>query len=312
MSMSLVNTHGAVLLGTLVATFLSGMNTLQTIVYFRLYPNDLKRINALVAAIWCLDVIHTAFIWVYMWSLFIENFGRASQIDVIQKPEMVPGMVVVSGIVTLTVHLFYLHRIFHLSCRNYWVTTPILVLIICRVCGTIATMVGLYKSLTLSGFAASKYGWVLSLGFVFNAAADIAIMLTMFVLLRLSRQRSIRLNNVIDQIILYTLEMGSLTACIAISSMITWFARPQTLIFLALYMPLAKVYGMAFLGSLNSRYHFRQAQGPPPSQGWVLSTLPNLNQTPIESTSSGSQDRPIHFNVRKSSWYDGVANIEEV
>ncbi|KIL63333.1 hypothetical protein M378DRAFT_25108 [Amanita muscaria Koide BX008] len=295
MSMSLVNTHGAVLLGTLVATFLSGMNTLQTVVYFRLYPNDPKRINALVAAIWCLDVIHTAFIWVYMWSLFIENFGQASQIDVIQKDGSGNGGCFWDRDPDRP---FVLFASYLPSCRNYWVTTPILVLIICRVCGTIATMVGLYKSLTLSGFAASKYGWVLSLGFVFNAAADIAIMLTMFVLLRLSRQRSIR--------------FGSTTTLAMICKLTKWFARPHTLIFLALYIPLAKVYGMAFLGSLNSRYHFRQAQGPPPSQGWVLSTLPNLNQTPIGSTSSGSQDRPIHFNVRKSSWYDGVANIEEV
>ncbi|KIL63319.1 hypothetical protein M378DRAFT_164612 [Amanita muscaria Koide BX008] len=40
MSAIIAKTYGAVLLGSLIATFLSGMNTLQTILYFRLYPKD--------------------------------------------------------------------------------------------------------------------------------------------------------------------------------------------------------------------------------------------------------------------------------
>ncbi|KIL63334.1 hypothetical protein M378DRAFT_164645 [Amanita muscaria Koide BX008] len=83
--MSIAKNHGAVLLGALVATFLSGMSTVQTVIYFRLYQKDPIILKTSVISTWSLDVIHTAFIWVVLWSTFIESFGQESEIDVIQK-----------------------------------------------------------------------------------------------------------------------------------------------------------------------------------------------------------------------------------
>ncbi|KIL57167.1 hypothetical protein M378DRAFT_172076 [Amanita muscaria Koide BX008] len=81
--MDMINaTLGPLLIGTLIATFLSGMNALQTILYFRLYPEDTIRIKALSRI---LDAIDTAFTWVTMWWFFIENFGRMPEIKPEQK-----------------------------------------------------------------------------------------------------------------------------------------------------------------------------------------------------------------------------------
>ncbi|KAM6489376.1 hypothetical protein JOM56_015277 [Amanita muscaria] len=80
----ITKTYGALLLGSLTATFLSGMNTLQTILYFRLYPKDSITIKASVSAVWSLDIIHTAFIWVAVWTYFIVNIGQIEKIDEIQ------------------------------------------------------------------------------------------------------------------------------------------------------------------------------------------------------------------------------------
>ncbi|KAM6489373.1 hypothetical protein JOM56_015274 [Amanita muscaria] len=123
--MSIAKNHGAVLLGALVATFLSGMSTVQTVIYFRLYQKDPIILKTSVISTWSLDVIHTAFIWVVLWSTFIESFGQESEIDVIQN--------------------FYLYRIFRVvpsqatvSGRNYWIIMPIFltmmefIMVICR------------------------------------------------------------------------------------------------------------------------------------------------------------------------------------
>ncbi|KIL62932.1 hypothetical protein M378DRAFT_165219, partial [Amanita muscaria Koide BX008] len=130
---------------------------------------------------------------------------------------------------------------------------------------------GTYQS--LSQLSDSSDAWMISLGFIFAVAADIGIMITLFVLLRLSRQQSISLNNVIDQLILYTLEIGSLTAFMAIAIVITWFTmRRNALIFLAIYVSLEKAYAIAFLGSLNTRYQLRRSQNSQNSHGQNMAT----------------------------------------
>ncbi|KIL62184.1 hypothetical protein M378DRAFT_129101 [Amanita muscaria Koide BX008] len=107
-------TYGAQLIGTLVATLyvssffcyldtqtfhyqysLSGTNTLQTIVYFRVYHDDVMRLKALVCPRcsrrdWLiyssgLDIIHTAFIWSNLWFYLIINFGQVSGINAVPK-----------------------------------------------------------------------------------------------------------------------------------------------------------------------------------------------------------------------------------
>ncbi|KIL60877.1 hypothetical protein M378DRAFT_902601 [Amanita muscaria Koide BX008] len=267
MSQLMGNTYGAFLIGSLVATFASGMNALQTILYFRLYSEDPSKLKALVAVVLCLDIAHTGLLWDTLWYIFIEHFWNPYQIDVIPKPLLVPGTVIVGSTTRFIVHLFYLHRIFNLSHRNYWVSVPNLILILGDMGGTVAIIVIMYRYRLLSQLSDSSDAWMLSLGFIFAVAADIAIMMTLFVLLRLSRQQSISLNNAIDQLILYTLEMGSLTAFMAIAIMITWFKRQNSLVFLAIYLTLEKAYAIAFLGSLNTRYQLRRSQNSQNSHG---------------------------------------------
>ncbi|KAM6489356.1 hypothetical protein JOM56_015257 [Amanita muscaria] len=125
MSAIIAKTYGAVLLGSLIATFLSGMNTLQTILYFRLYPKDSVIIKTSVATVFSLDIVHTAFIWVGVWWWFIINIGNIPAIDIIQSPEIVPGTIVITTVTMFMVHVFYIQRIFRLSQQNYWICVPI-------------------------------------------------------------------------------------------------------------------------------------------------------------------------------------------
>ncbi|KAM6497790.1 hypothetical protein JOM56_005738 [Amanita muscaria] len=218
------------------------MNTVQTIVYFRVYPEDTMKLKALVATIWALDIIHTAFLWNDLWFYLITIFGQVFDIDTIQGigPETVPGAIVVTDIVVLIVHLFYVHRIFRFSHRNYWITTPVFILIICEVVCAIAAVIMPYRYQGVLTLLNSGYTWIFSLGFILAAVSDIVIMGVLLVLLWSSRQHSLSLNNVIDQLILYTFETGSLTAFMAIAIMITWLTEQHTDIYLSLFMSFPK------------------------------------------------------------------------
>ncbi|KIL60902.1 hypothetical protein M378DRAFT_167575 [Amanita muscaria Koide BX008] len=321
------NTYGALLIGTLVATFVSGMNALQTILYCRLYPEDTVTLKALVAAVMGLDIAHTGLLWADLWFFFVENFGNPAQVNVIQKPLVVPGAILVGMVIAFIVHMFYLRRVFDLSHRNYWISVPILVLILGYTASVFVLIAKVYKYQLLSDFSASGDAWLLSIGFSCSAAADIAIMACLFVLLRASRKRSISLNNAIDQLILYTLEMGSLTAFMAIAIMITWFVQRNqiSLVFLALYLSLAKAYTCAFLGSLNTRYQLRHSQTTQGSSGRNIARPENAayqyqstERTDISSTPSqilapkrrqpSPDTRPhdIHVDVTRRIWNDDV------
>ncbi|KIL57476.1 hypothetical protein M378DRAFT_383059 [Amanita muscaria Koide BX008] len=291
MDVTSVTTLGSVLLGSLVATFLSGMNTLQTILYVRLYPEDTIRIKALVATIMSLDIIHTAFIWVSLWFFFIENFGQKPDIRLEQNPEFLPGLMVVTAITTLVAHMFYLHRIISLSHQNIWIAIPVVILALCRVGSGIATIAGVFKFQDLSEYLAGSYQvrWVLFLGLVFAAATDLAIMTTIIVLLWLGRRQTISLGKALDRLVLYTFEAGMLTTFTAIATMIAWLAQEHAFIFMAIYLSLAKVYTTGLLGSLNLRYQLRHDQNPQTSQDWNMT---NVGDTPMMSR--GLSDIEFH------------------
>ncbi|KAM6497791.1 hypothetical protein JOM56_005739 [Amanita muscaria] len=253
--------YGAQLVGTLVATFLSGMNTVQAVVYFRVYPEDAMRLKALVATIWGLDIIHTAFLWSDLWLYFVINFGQVSGIYAVHKPYIVPGAIVVSTTMILIVQIksssgsltsditrFYVHRIFRFSHRNYWITTPIVILVLCEMSGTIGAVVILYGYQDTLSFINRGYKWTFSPGSISAAVSDIVIMVVLLVLLRSNRRHSTSLNNVIDQLILYTFETGSLTAFMTIVIVIAWLNERFTEIYLGLYVSLPKVYATTLLG----------------------------------------------------------------
>ncbi|KAM6492640.1 hypothetical protein JOM56_012364 [Amanita muscaria] len=263
------NTYGVLLIGTLFATFVSGMNALQTILYFRLYPEDTVTLKALVAAVMGLDIAHTGLLWAHLWFFLVKKFGIPAQVDVIQKPLIVPGAIIVGMVIAFIVHMFYLRCVFDLSHRNYWISVPILVLILGYTASLFVLIAKVYKYQLLSDFSASGDAWLLSITFSCSAAADIATMVCLFVLLQASRKRSISLNNTIDQLILYTLEMGSLTAFMTITTMITWFVQRNqiSLVSLTLFLSLVKAYACAFLGSLNTRYQLRRSQNTQGSSG---------------------------------------------
>ncbi|KAM6489362.1 hypothetical protein JOM56_015263 [Amanita muscaria] len=312
MSMSLiVKTYGALLIGALTATFLSGMNSLQTILYFRLFPKDSRTVKASVSAVWALDITHTALIWAAVWKYFIVNIGQIPKID-IMAPEFVPGAIVVTAVVTFIVHVqVLLYTTYLPPHRNYWISAPILFLALGRVGGAMATAGEMYRAGRFSVFAASRSEWVLSLGLVFAAMADVAIMVAMFALLKSSREKSISLDNVIDQLIRYTLEMGTVTALTAVASMIAWLVEPHSLIFGAFYVCIEKVYAISFMGSLITRHHLRQGNDSQNSQAWKMSRgahLVNMNQASSAQMKSELPLQDIHVDVSQSIQYDDKAS----
>ncbi|KAL1940665.1 hypothetical protein VTO73DRAFT_8100 [Trametes versicolor] len=70
-----------VLLGGLMALFLSGAVFMQVALYFQLYSTDRWRIKTLVIAIWMLDVLHSSMAITANWENLVIHYGSFDKLD---------------------------------------------------------------------------------------------------------------------------------------------------------------------------------------------------------------------------------------
>lgn len=249
-------TFGAVLLGGFFSSWLSGAVSIQTFIYYKLYPADFVYLKLLAVATWVLDLLHTIFICVATWDYLIIHYGEGTRIDVI--PWSLALTIQLTAVLTFLVHIFYAHRILMLSKRNWFLTVPILFLALFRLaCATVTTA----KMIALGSFTAFKaeVEWIFTLGLALSSVIDIIITASLFLLLRTNKSHNgtESLNAIINALILYAFETGSLTCAGTVASMICWLAMPSNLIFMGLHFVIGKLYANSLFVTLNTRKNIR-------------------------------------------------------
>jgi len=249
-------TLGSVLIGCFIAISLSGVVAFQACIYFRLYPNDRPLNKVMVAAVWILDVVHTIFICTSIWDYLIANFGNVEARVRGDVPTSVSLSIIVTSFVTLITHLFFLRRLWHLSNHNWFIIGPTTVLAIARVASAIVTAAFLIHLKTFPAFT-SKYSYMFTLGLALSSIVDVVITFGMCFYLQGNRRGFGTMDEVLDSIIVYTINNGTLTCLSTIASMIFWLTWRKNLIFMALHFVIAKMYANSLLATLNMRRKFR-------------------------------------------------------
>jgi hypothetical protein len=311
--MSIALTYGALLLGCFIAVALSGIVTVQTYVYYKVYPTDQPRIKCLVAFVWFLDFLHTNFICAAVWHFLISDFGKPESIKVI--PWTIALSIATTAVLTLCVHFFFAHRIFMFSKRNWFITGPILVIAVLRLCAASTTTGALLHYHNFTDFK-KKFRWVFTLGLSLSSGVDVIITAALCYFLKTTRTESSRLNRVIDSLILYTFETGSLTCIATISSMIFWLAAPSNLIFMGLHFGIGKLYANSLLVTLNTRKQLRRGRsvkGPADGETILPVTFlggpgggdshkrgPDNYSQHYKQPSMGSQSHKVQITVQKT------------
>jgi hypothetical protein len=248
---------GALLIGCFVAVLLSGVVAFQACIYFRLYPNDRTMNKVMVAAVWLLDLCHTFLICTSVWIYLIANFGNVAVRRRGDVPITVALSIIVTAFVTLITHLYFLRRLWRLSNKNWYIIGPTTVLAIARVASAIVTSSFLIHLGTFPAFTA-KYSYMFTLGLAISSVVDVVITFGMCFYLQENRRGFGTMDEVIDSIIVYTINNGTLTCLSTIVSMIFWLTmRRKTLVFLALHFVIAKMYANSLFATLNMRRKFR-------------------------------------------------------
>jgi len=272
MGATVENTYGALLLGAFLACCLSGIVTVQTFLYMKLYPNDATRTKSIVGAVWLLDTMHTCLVMASIWNYLIPHFGDVPRVDFI--PWTVAASIAVTATLTIIVHCFLARRIHRLTKNDWRITAPILILAVLRLCSACVTTAEMVRLKSFIEFA-KQFRWVFTLGLGLSSTADILITITLCYKLRTSRTGSLSMDDIIDTLVLYAFENGSLTCAGTVLSMICWLTMPYNRLFLALHFMIAKLYANSLLATLNTRR--------------------TLSESRVRMTSSGNHVLPVIF-----------------
>ncbi|KAG6902040.1 hypothetical protein C0995_005250 [Termitomyces sp. Mi166 len=90
------------------------------------------------------------------------------------------------------------------------VTKALFLLTTGRLCCASVSSAEMIRLRTLSAFK-SDIGWLFTLGLALSSVVDILVTLCLFILLQRNRTNSLSLDHILDALILYTFEVGSLT-----------------------------------------------------------------------------------------------------
>ncbi|KAH9040283.1 hypothetical protein EDB83DRAFT_2228319 [Lactarius deliciosus] len=267
-------TLGAILLGCMLSTALSGMTIVQTFLYFRLYPKDPARIKFMVPVTdgsdRLLDTTHAALMCASTWDYLVLNFGNEEIADRI--PITIGLTVALTATITFLTQLFFSHRVFRLSRGNWFITAPLVMLSCVRLGAALVSTTEMGKLRSYHLFV-ENFGYVFTLGLSTACTVDIGITVAMCYFLQTSRTGFGEMDHIIDTIMLYTFNTGALTCVTTVVSMICWLTMPRNLIFLGLHFAISKLYANSLLATLNGRRSLRKRKMGPIGASHALPVL---------------------------------------
>lgn len=273
---TLVLTMGVALIGTLISAVLYGITITQTYLYFQRFPNDHVLIKLMVATLWVLDTLHLSLISHSMFYYLIANYNN--------PPSLLSAVwsfnleVSINGIIGFIVECFFARRLLRLSGGSWmgWVLT----LLVCGL-SLIHFGLGVYftdRLFNLKFFVKfPELTWITKVGLGSAAACDLIIATGLCWYLFKSRTGYRKTDSLIVTLMVYTLNCGLLTGVCATMVIIMFSLFPESLLFMAFFWVLGKLYCNSCVAMLNSRQSLRGRLGYVPS---TPSDLPSKLSVP--------------------------------
>lgn len=295
-----------VLVGGLIALFLSGVVFMQVALYFQMYQADRKRLKSIVVAVWLLDITHSALVCTANWGNLIVDYGEFQTLDDIQWS--ISLTIALTALTTVIVHCFFIHRIFKLSRGNYYITIPLIALALLRVGSALVTTAQMLRLRSYVLFI-KEYTYIFTLGLTVSASLDILITVTLcYYIRRGNRQGFARISHMIDALTLYTVENGMLTCIATLLSLFFWLFMKHNFVFLGLHLAINKLYANSFLASLNARKSLAsRVQGGSHGDRYPVPVmLANVPQTPRSYAPRDKHPLQVTIDVERTVQHDTV------
>ncbi|KAI0075592.1 hypothetical protein K474DRAFT_1371215 [Panus rudis PR-1116 ss-1] len=244
---------GPLLLGGLVSTGLYGITCTQTFVYYQRNSSDRLAWKLVVFTLWILDTLDVALNGHILYYYLVANF--ANPLALASPVWSLLIHVTVTGVSNFLVRGMFTRKVWRLSHGNWLLTGFICaVSLLDLVCSIVITVKAFHA--TFAGI--QTFSTLLYLDFAAVFTADTTVALSLCYYLHVSRTGIKSTDSLINVLMLYTVNTGLLTAIDATAGLVMFAAIPNSLIYVAFYLQLSKLYVNAYLATLNARDTLRE------------------------------------------------------
>ncbi|KAG2042141.1 hypothetical protein BDR03DRAFT_944648 [Suillus americanus] len=244
---------GPVVLGTLVGTCLFGCLVIQTYVYYANFVNDHRAIKFTVAAVFATQIAHVMCVSATLWNTTVSAYGDPSKLQIL--PSTAAATILLTGITGALVESYFAFRLWKVSKK---LLLPFLSLVLCIIAQVVSLVITVqtFKTTNIAVFAIDQ-NTSITLALTSRVLCDLILTLSMAWYLKKQRSEYPRTANMIDRLVLWTIETGLITSLVAVLVISFFLAVKQNYIWVGLYAILASVNGNSLLASLNGRLIFR-------------------------------------------------------
>ncbi|KAJ7083472.1 hypothetical protein C8R44DRAFT_753487 [Mycena epipterygia] len=255
-------TLGRIAIGVLIATFLYGIETLQTFNYYRAFPEDRRMIKILarqVGGIWLLELANTIGCWHATYTMTVTFYGQPAHIATL--PRSFVFTTLLHALINIIVQTFFAFRVRTLS-KRWLMTILCCILNFVRLVGDIALFIELWEDPNLLHLG-ENWNWLVTATSSIGPVVDVMLASSLIYYLWRSRSSSSfkQTHSVVDTIIVWTVETTSITTVSALLQLILFLAV-KDLTWMIFYLIQTKFFSNSLLASLNGRQRFRSADHP--------------------------------------------------
>ncbi|KAF8899758.1 hypothetical protein CPB84DRAFT_1779870 [Gymnopilus junonius] len=236
---------GMILLGVIFSSLLYGIVLTQTYKYYQRFKGDPRSVKVLVFAVLLLNtaslffashaawyyLVTTGPIFVSIWSLNVE--------------------LALSMVVSALSETFLSIQVYRLSGKNRWLTAILLTFAFIHFSSGEVAAIKLLLLKKSARITSEKVPSILRL--TSAAVCDTAIASALSYYLHAKRTGFKRNDEIINYLILFSINSGLLTSATSIASLITYVTAPRIWVYTALCFMMSRLYATTFLCSLNSR-----------------------------------------------------------
>ncbi|KAK7449216.1 hypothetical protein VKT23_013361 [Stygiomarasmius scandens] len=249
--------------GVVVALLLSGITILQAYIYFP-SSRDKHSVQIVAGSMLVLDMVSSALIVQSLYYYLVPHFGSLAPLDSV-TPEL-SAECLISTIITFISQMYFVYQIYtvkNLGGRNWIVISTISLCAFLAFVGGVGCVGSMYK---FHHGVLSHRNDVFSIFFGlakgFGALTDIIATTAMCFYLSESRTGIRETNSLIKSLMKFVVHRGALVTLIQTLLLITFYASPLNIYWIAFHVNVTKLYANTFFAMLNGREHILNKHGP--------------------------------------------------
>ncbi|KIK54779.1 hypothetical protein GYMLUDRAFT_48478 [Collybiopsis luxurians FD-317 M1] len=249
--------------GFFVSIFLGGITIVQAYVYFP-HPTDRIGVQVIAATMLILDLISSGLVAQSLYYYLVPHFGSVLPLQTI-TPEL-SAECMISGILTFVSQMYFVYQIYSVRRGGLlaWAIIGILTLLAILTFGGGIGCVATMYVFAYGVLADRNKDFAIFFGLAkgFGAVTDIIATIAMSTFLSKARTGMKHTDSLIKHLIQYVVERGAVVTLIQTLLLITFYAAPNRLYWLAFHINVTKLYANTFFCMLNARKNLWDKHAP--------------------------------------------------